>query len=154
MSRLGIAFVLPYQGTNGIKVTNNQVGLDPDGNGSLGTLELNANKTNDNADNILKICSSVNNGTNNTAFFDNDTEAYTGMVNTEGDITVGIDSGSSYEAQVTADSLQTGDEGISFSSGGQEVIVGQETAGAVVPDATRYVNLSILGVSYKLIVST
>ena len=41
MSRLGIAFVLPYVGANGIKVVNNEIGLDQNGVGELGALILN-----------------------------------------------------------------------------------------------------------------
>ena len=44
MSRLGIAFVLPYTGANGIVVNNNVIGLDPSGTAAIGRLILNENQ--------------------------------------------------------------------------------------------------------------
>ena len=77
MSRLGIAFVLPYQGTNGVKVTNNQIGLDPDANGSIGSLQIGKNYTSKTPDNdTLSIYSKA--GTGETIeIYDIDADAVT-----------------------------------------------------------------------------
>lgn len=44
MSRLGIAFVLPYTGANGIVVNNNVIGIDANANVDMGSLSLNRNQ--------------------------------------------------------------------------------------------------------------
>jgi len=65
MSRLGIAFVLPYVGSNGIKVVNNEIGLDPNGVGELGALILNRTSVAGSAGTILSIWQDGVNGNDN-----------------------------------------------------------------------------------------
>ena len=97
MSRLGIAFVLPYTGANGIVVNNNQIGLDPNGVGKLGALSLNENGFQNNNGNsggeggsILLVCSSRSEGSGpNIECFDNDTNLDIAIINIDGDINNG-----------------------------------------------------------------
>ena len=70
MSRLGIAFVLPYVGANGIKVVNNEIGLDPNGVGELGALILNSTGVAGAMGAILSIWPDFINGNNNIDILD------------------------------------------------------------------------------------
>lgn len=72
MSRLGIAFVLPYVGANGIKVVNNEIGLDPNGVGELGALILNQTGVAGAMGTILSIWQDVISGNDSIDILDTD----------------------------------------------------------------------------------
>jgi len=148
MSRLGIAFILPYVGSNGIKVVNNVIEIDPSGTAELGRLSLNVNQDQFGA-NLLTINTGA--GGSPTA------NAAMAVINVpNNNLELGID------CNGTIDNSQGGNsdsEGVivpsvTFQNSSTGFILGSEMSGTVVPDAAKFLPVILNGNEYKLIIST
>jgi len=172
MSRLGIGFVLPYQGTNGIKVTNNQIGLDPDGAGQLGSLEINPNLSLTGVV-LLKLNTDNSSGGGQAIFelFNNDFEGWVLIIDNEGNIN---NSNNNSGGQINCSTLTSQIQIIAFAGSANNPAISilpsigldaiefdqttavkfqNEITGAVVPSTTNYIPIVINGVTKKLIIA-
>jgi len=153
-------------------VTNNQIGLDENGQGSLGTLQLNRNGNNNGGNqnnDILSVYSSQSGtGNGNITCYDNDTSNQICQVNPSGTVD---NSFSPYDAGVISEKV-LGTEliqseggsrvgngvdntyGLQFDTpnGANNVIVNTRLVAPVTVDLTKYLPLVIDGVTYKLII--
>ena len=102
MSSLGIKFVLPYVGVNGLKVTNNKIGLDENGIGDLGALRLNLLNSFTGSNNLEIYCSS-NIQSNAIAVIDNVDGNNTVTIDNNGGINNGISIGATFDGYVRTD---------------------------------------------------
>jgi len=174
MSSLGIRFALPYKGSNGLKVTNNVIGLDENGLGSIGALVIAANAEDPLAIantqyGSLIVWSSQDNGIYNTVFRDTFSTDEIMRIEIDGNVDNTTGGGSLTSTNLTATSDITSNTGNLYlrnDGGGQanihfneqklnqaNLLVLPETTGTVVPATTKYIPVTINGVSYKLIIA-
>ncbi len=181
MSNLGIRYVLPYQGTNGLTVTNNQIGLDPSGVGEIGALEINKNGSQSSAAPVGasgSVFAIWNNGLGNFSLEIDDLISMLPIltVDISGNLINGSEvAGGAPKAFITTDILNTFSQILAKAGsvnnsavqivsgvgnndvnivGTRSAITAAKTAGAVVLDATHYVPIEINGTTYKLLIST
>lgn len=168
MSSLGIRYALPYKGSNGIKVTNNEIGLDPNGLGSIGALIIAENSLDPNAiantlDGSLQVYSNSDNATFNCRFIDTAGTALDGFIDTlininSGGDTVANNNLISNTGNVYLENTPGNQGQIHFNEGTTalrtNILMNKVAAGAVAPSATSYIPITINGVNYKLIIAT
>jgi hypothetical protein len=166
MSSLGIRYALPYTGTNGLKVTGNQIGLDAHSVGHIGALQigdiLDTTETN-NGDKLTIYGQGLddsqlvilNNGGEVFAIGEAGNAVSQSGIFAYGDITtqnnINIENGN----LLLLNNNSVGSK-IQFNSGKAnecDLTVLPETTGAVVPATTKYIPVTINGVSYKLIIA-
>ena len=166
MSSLGIRFVLPYVGSNGVKITNNSIGLDPNALASLGGLILNENLSLPGAfDYVLKVFSSNGTGINPIGVYD---EVSNLLISTNNDGSIdntnagGINTNTlnaidyvTGQVLVNSNDVLRTVSGIQFNTtgGGQNVIVKNQQADTVVAALNKCIPIVINGVTYKLIIA-
>lgn len=153
MSQLGIRFVLPYKGVNGLIVQGNQIGLDPNGEASLGTLMLNANFTKSDNSFIFKVnCDSSATGTP-VRIFDKNQGCDVFVLKSTGDILTGSNLGALTSTIFGDFVVLTNDATIQYLTynGGASLteVIGEIIAANVV-DPTKYFQININGSVYKL----
>jgi hypothetical protein len=181
MSSLGIKFVLPYVGENGLKVTDNKIGLDQNGLGSIGALVIAAN-----AEDPLAICnsqygslvvySSQNYSQVNAVFRDSFSTDPLAVIDKDGNID-NTNSGNINTNELIANLTLTDNisinpngslgygqtniqklgatSGLNFTgdADGQGIGIKNKVNGAVVVDLTRSIPIIVNGVTYKLIIA-
>jgi hypothetical protein len=177
MSSLGIRFALPYKGGNGLIVTNNIVGLDPNGYGSIGCLDIALNAETPTAianttGYSLRVNSSNDNGNTSTLFRDTTSNDNIVEIGRTGVIDNTTNGATIYTSGLQADNNVTGLEiaigksvrvgtgtdntkGLQFNTpnGANNVIIETLVTAGVTPSITRYIPIVIGGTTYKLIIA-
>lgn len=180
MSNLGIRFVLPYIGSNGLKVTNNLIGLDPSGYGQIGALDVNKNGSQGGLNpagfgSLLAVWNDITQTDNPVNLIDIPTNKAIALIDSSGSYNNGSAIGSPYEGELVTDLLQTLSQILAYAGSFnnsaiqiiagigspdlninniKQAVTGSKTSGAVVLDATHYLPIEVNGITYKILIST